>query len=148
MKTSFTNRPAPDTRASALLPSDSLQGLLSTIRHDAAVFRRYGDERMAGVCEQFAEWVEEIVRLGEQEILTLHQAAEESGYSEDHLGRMVRERKIPNAGRRNAPRILRRDLPIKPGHLPNRGRHLQLLGASQEQIARAVANSDVGGRDG
>ncbi len=43
--------------------------------------------------------------------LTLHEAAQESGYSGDHLGRLVRAGRIPNAGRPYAPRIRRRDLP-------------------------------------
>jgi len=47
--------------------------------------------------------------------LNLQQAAEESGYSADHLGRLVKDGEIPNAGRTKAPRILRKDLPRKPG---------------------------------
>jgi hypothetical protein len=38
-----------------------------------------------------------------------------SGYSADHLGELVREGKIPNAGRKNAPLIRRLDLPMKAG---------------------------------
>ena len=37
----------------------------------------------------------------------------ESGYSADHLGRLVRDGKIPNAGRPGAPRIARSHLPRK-----------------------------------
>ena len=50
----------------------------------------------------------------ELEVLTLRHASEESGYSVDHLARLIRESTIPNAGRPGAPRILRRDLPTKP----------------------------------
>ena len=45
--------------------------------------------------------------------LSLVEAASESGYSADHLGRLVRDGKIPNAGRPGAPRIARKHLPRK-----------------------------------
>jgi len=48
---------------------------------------------------------------------SLVEASRESGYSADHLGRLVRDGKIPNAGRRGAPRIARRHLPRK-AHAP------------------------------
>jgi hypothetical protein len=46
--------------------------------------------------------------------LTLAAAAALSGYSTDHLARLVRQGTLPNAGRRGAPRIRRADLPIRP----------------------------------
>lgn len=49
----------------------------------------------------------------EDPIVTLRAAAKESGYSVEHLARMVRQGKIPNAGRRNAPRIRVADLPVR-----------------------------------
>lgn len=73
--------------------------------------------------------------------LTLRQAAKESGYSADHLGRLVRAGQIPNAGRPNAPRIRRRDLPQKAGALPPASREITLVGATPGQIARAVVTS-------
>ena len=50
--------------------------------------------------------------------MTLAQAAVASGYSADHLGREVREGRIPNAGRPHAPRIRRANLPRKRPELP------------------------------
>jgi hypothetical protein len=47
------------------------------------------------------------------EVLTLERAAEVSGYSADHLARLIRRGQIPNAGRPRAPRIRRSDLPRK-----------------------------------
>lgn len=55
--------------------------------------------------------LESALREMEQEALPLAEAAAESGYSGDHLGRLVREGVIPNAGRKHAPRICRSDLP-------------------------------------
>ncbi len=75
-------------------------------------------------------------------VLTLHAAERESGYSADHLGRLVREGRMPNAGRPHAPRIRRRDLPRKPAALRREASRLSLLGATPGQIARAVVTSE------
>ena len=45
--------------------------------------------------------------------MSLVDAAQVSGYSADHLGSLVRQGKLPNVGRKNAPRVRRTDLPIK-----------------------------------
>ena len=77
-----------------------------------------------------------VVATGEQ-LLSLTSAARESGYSADHLGRMVRRGELPNAGRENAPKVRRSAVPVKPGHLrpPLNGSSLP---ASREQIALAA----------
>jgi len=46
--------------------------------------------------------------------LTLTTASTLSGYSVDHLSRLLRDGTIPNAGRKGSPRIRRADLPIRP----------------------------------
>ncbi len=56
----------------------------------------------------------------EERILTLKVAAEESGYSVEHLARLIRQGRVPNAGRCNAPRIRARDLPIRRSLARNR----------------------------
>jgi hypothetical protein len=61
-----------------------------------------------------AKELEEALAKSQAEELTLEEAAAESGYSADHLGRLLADGTIPNAGRKHAPRILRRDLPRKP----------------------------------
>jgi hypothetical protein len=53
------------------------------------------------------------------EALTLSEAARESGYAARTLRQMVAEGKLPNAGRKNAPRITRADLPRRPGARSN-----------------------------
>jgi hypothetical protein len=45
----------------------------------------------------------------------LTEAARESGYSVEYLGRLVRHGMIPNPGKKGSPRIRRCDLPRKPG---------------------------------
>ena len=68
---------------------------------------------LARAWEGAAIELEQALRQQAHETLNLKDAARESGYSADHLGELVRQGKIPNVGRRNAPRIRRADLPIK-----------------------------------
>ncbi len=79
------------------------------------------------------------------ETLNLQQAAEESGYSADHLGRLVREGTIPNAGRHGAPRIARRDLPIKPpSPEPPVAKREPRRETTNEQIVQCIIAEGVG----
>jgi hypothetical protein len=95
--------------AQIALPAD----LLAEWRTHAEGLRHYGADAQATAVDQCANRLEEAFRQMEDEQLTLQDAAEESGYTADHLGRLVRDGKIPNAGRPSAPRISRRDVPIK-----------------------------------
>ena len=45
--------------------------------------------------------------------LSLTQAAERTGYSAEHIGRLVRQGKLPNVGRKNAPRVRLLDLTVE-----------------------------------
>lgn len=71
-------------------------------------------------------------------LLSLTEAARESGYSVGHLSREIRAKHIPNAGRDGAPKIRRRDLPRKPGVLQESSGIVTL---DRKRIAWAVANS-------
>lgn len=53
-------------------------------------------------------------REHELEALTLERAARESGYSKDHISRLITEGRLDNLGKRGAPRTRRGDLPRKP----------------------------------
>jgi hypothetical protein len=46
--------------------------------------------------------------------LTLTAASSLSGYTTDHLSRLIRQGSLPNAGKKGSPRIRRADLPIRP----------------------------------
>lgn len=96
--------------------------------------------------ETCARQIEETLRDSESELLTLSQAADFSGFSADHLGRLIRQGKITNFGRQNAPRVRCADLPRKakasscltdsPGSV-----------TSFSQVARAVLHRHTGGGD-
>lgn len=88
--------------------------LVGTWRRHAEMLRRYGDDRGATVLEALAGQLEEAIQDQEQEVLTLSQAADESGYSKRRLRELVAEGRLPNQGERGRPRILRSDLPAKP----------------------------------
>ncbi len=90
--------------------------------------------------------LDEVLREADDEILSLAEAADASGYSVDHLARLVRTGRIENAGRSHAPRIRRRDLPHRAGFLPPQP-SIAIVGTSRRQIARAVVNSEQGAHD-
>ena len=88
---------------------DRLHGVADTLA------TRYGDERTARLFRTLAAELDEAVHETEDELLTLQQAADLSGYTADHLRHLVADGSIPNDGERGQPRIRRRDLPTKPG---------------------------------
>ncbi|MDE2762389.1 MAG: hypothetical protein OXK74_06305 [Gemmatimonadota bacterium] len=87
--------------------------MLDTWLKQAEALRRYGGGNLAVVLERCADELEATLRERDETTLTLTDAARESGYTREHLGRLVRDGKIPNAGRPGAPRIARRYLPQK-----------------------------------
>jgi len=89
--------------------------LPAEFRTTAADRRSEGDEHAARIYEICANRVETYERERALECLTLNEAAGESGFSVSHLGRLVSEGRVPNAGERYSPRIRREDLPRKPG---------------------------------
>jgi len=110
-------------------------------RSKALVFREHEQASVAIAYELCAEDLEDAFRSIEEERLTLAEAAETSGYSADHLGRLIREGKLPNAGRKGSPRIMRGELPMKPGVVATGGPKAEL---GIEQIVRSVIDEGVG----
>ena len=55
-------------------------------------------------------------------VFTLEAAALRTGYSREHLARLIRTGVIPNAGRRGAPRIRASDLPVRGNNLGSQSR--------------------------
>ena len=92
---------------------DPLTALPEEWRRRAGTFRQYGGEAPARALEACAAELEAALRRKDRTVLTLKEAAMATGYSASHLGRLVRDGTIPNAGRRGAPRIALRHLPRK-----------------------------------
>ena len=91
----------------------SIRKLPAAWRRQAKTLRRYGGKALATAIERCADELEGTIQQRDDTTYSLTEAARESGYSREHLGRLVRDGKIPNAGRPNAPRIARRHLPRK-----------------------------------
>ncbi|HSU92218.1 MAG TPA: hypothetical protein VLI43_00825, partial [Gemmatimonadaceae bacterium] len=68
------------------------------------------------LCDELLGELDRLADDAANVLLSLRRAAAESGYTADHLGRLLREGKLANAGRVNSPRIRRGDLPIKVRH--------------------------------
>ncbi len=90
---------------------DRLTELAAHWRAESSLLRGYGAEQAAAACDRHALELEQALEVVADEALTLSEAATESGYSERRLRELLAEGAIPQAGRRGAPRIRRRDLP-------------------------------------
>jgi hypothetical protein len=91
-------------------------GLVAKWTDRARKLREWAAAKAAArVWEAAARELEVALLDADDELLNLQEASATSGYSAEHLGRLVRQGRIPNAGRPNAPRIRARDLPRKPG---------------------------------
>lgn len=121
----------------ALTPTD----LAAQWRADAATLRRRGAPALAEALESCADDLDRVVAHQGSELLTIPEAALVSGYSTDHLGRLLREGKITNHGRPHAPRIRRAELPTKPSALRSGRSGPILVGATPRQVAAAVVTS-------
>ena len=114
----------------------ALADLSASWRALAATLRPYAPAA-ALAYERAADGLDATLDAQQNARLTLREAARESGFSADHLGRLVREGRIPNAGRLHAPRIRRADLP-RQAPLPGAGNNTNLQ--SPGNLARAVAS--------
>ena len=114
----------------------SVKALLANWRRHAKALRRYGGETPATALESCAAELEATLVERDETTFSLVEAATESGYSADHLGRLVRDGRIPNAGRPGAPRIARGDLPRK-AHAPAEPR------LAEKPRRRDVSNAQI-----
>jgi len=125
-------------------PVISPRDLPDVWREEAEHLRELGADPQAGTLEWCARALEVAWDTWKNEELPLGPAAEESGYTADHLGRLLRDRKIHNAGAPDGPRIRRQDLPRKP-RADVHCHDVPLF--SKEQIARSIVNSEDGEHD-
>lgn len=100
----------------------------------------------AKVCEEVLEDFRAWQDAEENQLISLTDAARSSGYSREHLGRLVREGKIANHGSVQRPLVRRADLPTKPGHLPGSEEDDEFTTSSKRQIVRSVVAQGKGTR--
>jgi hypothetical protein len=120
--------------------------LLAQWQAHGKMLRSFGATPQAEAVERCAMELEQALAAEDGELLTLQRAAQVSGYSADHLGRLIRQGLLRNVGRPRAPRVRRGDLPRKAATLPLQASGLHLLGADPRQVARAVVTSRKGER--
>jgi len=123
--------------------SDRMQELVREWREEAGTLRPYGGESSVAALDACAADLEAALREVDDEVLTIAEAAEVSGYSVDHLGRLLREGVIPTAGEPHAPRICRKDLPRKLGHHPGAVTSGDAPLGSKVQMVRSVVETDA-----
>ena len=128
-----------------MIDRTSIEILPADWRTRAKILRHYGGETSAVALETCAVELETALRQRDDTNLTLTQAAGESCYSAAHLGRLVRDGKIPNSGRPGAPRIARGDLPHKAGALAESrlAARPSLREVSNAQIVQSVIDRGV-----
>lgn len=116
---------------------EPINELVGKWRSAVRTLKSYGGEAPALTLETCANELEEALQDWKERPLTLSEASDLSGYSSDHLGRLVRDGTIPNAGRHGAPRIHRQDLPMKPGAVAYEppGPHVDLTQIVRSAIA-------------
>ncbi|MCH7686094.1 MAG: helix-turn-helix domain-containing protein [Planctomycetes bacterium] len=117
-----------------------LADLPATWRDKAGIFRDHAEEPLARAYEACAGDLEQALAEDTNATLTLSEAAEMSGLTADHLGRLVRQGKIHNAGRKGAPRIHRASLPGKLGL----ARQHEGPQVDRTQIVRSAINEGAG----
>ena len=107
-------------------------------REEASILRRRGAASQACLLESCADELEKALRETAGMLLSLADAARATGYSPDHLGRLVKAGKVHNYGRPNAPRVRLADLPTKRGRLLSGTMSPHRMGATRRETARAV----------
>jgi len=97
-----------------MIVSEPLINLAETFRREADLLGSWGATAQAAAAEHAASRIERALMTWRNEVLSVADAATESGYSEAHLRRLLAACRIENAGSRGRPRIRRADLPRKP----------------------------------
>ncbi len=105
-----------DTRACGSGGQRSLDRVVLQWRDEADTLRRRGAAAQAVVLESCAEELELALRQRHDELLSIKEAAAESGYSEETLRRKARKGELPaerSNGKKSHLKLRRGDLPTK-----------------------------------
>ena len=118
-----------------------LWGKWEALRDDWS--RRNFSAPVGPIVEELLADLRSVDRDEGSELLNLTQAALLSGYDPDTLGRLVREGRLANHGKKHAPRVRKSDLPRKPLRFPGRPLHVR---PASRQTARASRKTPRGGK--
>lgn len=95
----------------------SLPELSAKWKDIATLLERFSASAQAAAIRQCAVELDVAIREEEDRLLSLSDASDLSGYSRDHLSRMIRAGVLPNAGRKGKPLVRLRDVPVRPKKL-------------------------------
>jgi len=115
---------------------DRLRELAEGWKAEAVILRKRGAAAQAEALESCVADHEQALQEWQNEALTLHQAAEESGYSYSTLQQM----KDLHVGTSGSPRLRRCDLPRRPGRSSPR------LANGQPDLADEILASKLAGK--
>jgi hypothetical protein len=93
--------------------TDPFTELTERWNEEAEILRRCACSAQAELTDRHIQELEELKMQWQLELLTLRDAARESGFSYSTLQHMLAEGRLENAGSKNKPRVRRRDLPRK-----------------------------------
>jgi hypothetical protein len=131
--------------------NSELLNLVTRWEERAALLRDHEVPAAAKGYETAARELQAWLEGRRHELLSLRECAADSGYSEDHVGRLVRTGVLPNYGERHSPRVKRADLDVyrlcKSSTL-RKPRSTQNMHGTREQIARAAIIPFTRGNDG
>lgn len=113
--------------------TERLAGLAQAWRDEAGSLARRGADVLSRCLESCAADLEAAIVAEGAVAMTLAEAAARCGYSADALGRLIRQGRLRNVGRKHAPRVLLSELPLKP--IAARGLNPH-LGFASRQAAR------------
>jgi len=122
----------------------AIASLILEWEQDLEVLARHKAAQADWLEARITQLKETLTKDGDQ-LLTLRDAAKLTGYSVDHIGRLVRNGEVPNAGRPRSPRVRKGDLPLKAGYLPPRSTGTNV---DRRQIALSVVTSNYERNDG
>lgn len=106
----------------------------------ASIEERYGDSRLAHLTRTHAKELQEAISRGHSRLVSLSEAGSLCGYSDDHLGKLVRAGILKNYGRKHAPRVRVAELPQKSSHL--RDQSSANTHSSRKRIVLAARNGE------
>lgn len=94
-------------------PPTTITELTTAWREQAKELERYQAHAQAATLQLCAAQLDETARRIDDGVFSLADASRRSGYSVDHLSKLVATNRIPNAGRKGKPLIRAGDLPKK-----------------------------------
>jgi len=96
----------------------TLADLVACWRADAEVLGRRGCLEAARLLGSCADELDQALVAGNDETLTLAEAARASGYTAAHLRHLIGQGKLRDRAETGPARVRRGDLPRKPGYAP------------------------------